>query len=119
MDPYVDILKTLLEKIDGCVGAGFVDYEGEAVQLHGKLENYSHRLHLAYQGILLNQIHEIHQSQIKSLKYITTIHKNRCSILKPLKCGYYLVLTLSSCKHLFKALQHIEEVAHELNQDIS
>ena len=56
--PYLPLLKKLLEQVDGAVGAGFADYDGETVQLAGQFEDFEHRVHLACQGILLETCEE-------------------------------------------------------------
>jgi hypothetical protein len=114
--PYIKILNKLLDKVSGSLGAGFVDYEGETVQAAGQLENYAHRVHLAYQGILLGQAQEVHPAD--DLSFSISIHSNCSWIVKPLIGGYCLVLTLSNRRHLFQALRHMEDAAREINLDL-
>jgi len=114
--PYTHILKRLLESVEGAVGVGFVDQEGETIQLEGQLEDYSHRLHLAYQGILVDSLKEIHQKE--SLSWLISVHQRVTIVVQPLKNAYFLVLTLEHRKDLHKALKRLEEAAQELNQEL-
>ena len=114
--PYTYILKRLLENVEGAVGVGFVDHEGETIQLQGRLEDYSHRIHLAYQGILVHNLNEIHQEE--SLSWLISVYQRLTMVVKPLKNAYFLVLTLEHRKDLAKALKHLEEAAQELNQEL-
>jgi predicted regulator of Ras-like GTPase activity (Roadblock/LC7/MglB family) len=92
--PFRSILRDLVENIDGAVGAMFLDWDGEAVELfsnhHGRYD-----LHLvgAYQGIFLNQLDraagELAMGRIEFFKL-------GCSEVSFFNCtltdGYYLVL---------------------------
>ena len=116
--PYQSILKTLLEGIDGAVGAGFVDNEGETVQLTGQFEDYAHRVHLAYQGIFLEKLKSIHRQHLGVPLSLVCVYENLTVVIKPLKSSYFLVLTLAHRKQLAKALQAAEEAAVHLNFDL-
>ena len=116
--PYQSILKTLLESVDGAVGVGFVDYEGEEVQLTGQFEDYAYRVHLAYQGIFLEKLKSIHRQHLGAPLSLVCVYANLTVVIKPLKSGYFLVLTLSHRKQLTKALQAAEEAATHLNLDL-
>ena len=116
--PYLSILKKLLESVDGAVGAGFVDYEGETVQLTGQLEDYAHRVHLACQRIFLEKLISIHNRYLIPPSSLVCVYQNLTLVIKPLKNGYLLVLTLAHRRQLTKALRVAEEAAARLNLDI-
>jgi hypothetical protein len=116
--PYQSILKTLLENIDGAVGAGFVDYDGEVVQLTGQFEDFAHRIHLAYQGIFLENLKSFHEQHLGPPLSVVCVYQNLTLVIKPLKSGYFLVLTLAHGKQLAKALRAAEEAAAHLNLDL-
>lgn len=114
--PYTSVLKRLLERVEGAVGVGFVDHDGETIHLEGRLEDYAHRLHLAYLGILAQNLKEIHQEE--SLSWLISAYQRLTVVVKPLKNAYFLALTLEHRKDLYKALKHLEEAAQELNQEL-
>jgi len=116
--PYRDVLKRLLDKIDGATGVGFVAQDGETVQLEGQLEDFAHRLHLAYQGILLQTLSSIHGNPQANLRLVLSIHQDYTVAVKPLAGGYFLVLTLKRRNNLHKALHYLEQAAEELNQEL-
>ena len=116
--PYQSILKSLLESIDGAVGAGFVDYDGETVQLAGQFEDFAHRVHLAYQGIFLESLKSFHEEPLGAPLSLVCVYQNLTLVIKPLKSGYFLVLTLTHRKQLAKALRATEEAAAQLNLDL-
>jgi hypothetical protein len=116
--PYSRLLKRILENVEGAVGVGFVDYEGETVQLAGRLQDYAHRVHLAHQSILLQNVSRIHQKYQESLSLLTCVCQDLTWVIKPLKSGYCLVVTLNHRKNLSKAAHYLEEAARELNQEL-
>jgi hypothetical protein len=115
---YQDILRRLLEKIENAAGAGFVAQDGETVQLEGQLDDFSHRLHLAYQGILLQVLGDIHKNPDANLRLVLSIHQDYTVAVKPLVGGYFLVLTLKGRRNLQKAIRCLEQAAQELNQEL-
>jgi len=115
---YTDILKRLLVETEGAIGVGFVAHDGEAVQVEGPFEDYPHRLHLAYQGILLQSLGQIQKIPHTGVRFVLSVHENFVVVLKPLTGGYFLVLTLKHRKHLHQALRHLEEAAQILNQEL-
>jgi predicted regulator of Ras-like GTPase activity (Roadblock/LC7/MglB family) len=116
--PYRDVLKRLLQKIEGAAGAGFVASDGEAVQLEGQLDDFAHRLHLAYQGILLQALSNIHGNPKANLQVVLSIHQDYTVAVKPLADGYFLVLTLKRGKNLHQVVRYLEQAAEELNREL-
>jgi hypothetical protein len=116
--PYSRLLKRILENVEGTVGVGFVDYEGETVQLAGQLEDYAHRVHLACQNIFIRNVSRIHERYQDSLSLVTCVYQDLTLAIKPLKGGYCLVVTLNHKRNLSKAVHYLEEAARELNQEL-
>jgi hypothetical protein len=116
--PYSAILRKLLHSVDGAVAVGFADYDGESVQIEGNLDADTHRLHLAYQGIVLHHLQSVHHVFGETPTRISSRYQNLHVILQALKSGYFLVLTLKPNSNLFQANQTLEQTAQELNQDL-
>jgi hypothetical protein len=116
--PYRSLLKKLLEQVEGAVGAGFADYEGETVQLLGQFADFEHRVHIACQGILLQQIKKAHQSHLPPPAVVFCKYQFGTLLIKPVKDGYYLVLTLAHPKQTARAIRCLEDAARVLEQDI-
>ena len=92
------ILHELLETTEGAIGAMFLDYEGESVELltHHDLELDDLKIIGAYQGIFLTQLRNlcsemaVGEPQRFKLEFaLTTVLS--CDI----KDGYYLVLLIA------------------------
>jgi predicted regulator of Ras-like GTPase activity (Roadblock/LC7/MglB family) len=116
--PYSAILNQLLESVEGASGAGFADCEGETVELAGSLEDYAHRLLLAYQSIVVHQLQAIHSGLADVPSQITITTQNRHLLIRPLKGGYFLVLTLTRGADLYQGRQQLEQTGQLLNRDL-
>ncbi|HEU0005842.1 MAG TPA: hypothetical protein VFS12_07620 [Terriglobia bacterium] len=116
--PYSSPLRKLLDSVDGAVAAGFADYEGESVQFEGALDDDTHRLHLAYQGIVLHHLQSVHQLMGETPTRISCRYQNLHVIIQPLKSGYFIVLTLKPSSNLYRAGHCLEQTAQEFNQDL-
>ncbi|MEW5975523.1 MAG: hypothetical protein AB1898_06920 [Acidobacteriota bacterium] len=116
MSAYSSILQHILRQVEGAVAVGFADYEGETVQIEGRLEDYRHRLLLAYQGILFHNLAEQHAGE--SMQSITAVYEDLTTVIKPLRRGYFLLLTLDSRKNLFQADGWLNWGAEQVNPDI-
>jgi hypothetical protein len=116
--PYSAPLRKLLDCVPGAIAAGFADYEGECIELEGGLQEDLHRLHLAYQGIVLHHLQSVHQALGETPARISSRYGNRHVIVQPLKSGYFVMLTLNLGANLFRAGQCLTLTAQELNQDL-
>lgn len=116
--PYSAALRKLLDSVDGAVAAGFADYDGESVQFEGALGDDTHRLHLAYQGIVLHHLQSVHQLLGETPTRISSRYQNLHVIIQPLKAGYFIVLTLNLNSNLYRAGHCLEQTAEEFNQDL-
>jgi hypothetical protein len=116
--PYSVPLKNLLDVVDGAIAAGFADYDGESVQFEGALEADTHRLHLAYQGIVLHHLQALHQLLGETPTRISSRYQNLHVLIQPLKSGYFIVLTLKPNSNLHWAGHCLEQTAREFNQDL-
>jgi len=116
--PYSAILRRLLHSVDGAIAVGFADYDGESVQIEGALDADTHRLHLAYQGIVLHHLQSVHHVLGETPTRISGRYQNLHVIIQALKSGYFIVLTLKPNSNLYQASHYLEQIAQELNQDL-
>ena len=116
--PYSATLRKLLDAVDGAVAAGFADYEGECVHCEGGLDTDTHRLLLAYQGIVLHHLQSVHHHLGEAPTRISGRFATLDVLIQPLKSGYFVVLTLKPHSNLYRARHCLEQTAQELNQDL-
>jgi predicted regulator of Ras-like GTPase activity (Roadblock/LC7/MglB family) len=92
---YQAILEQLVSSVKGAEAALLLDSEGEVVVATGK-GDYRHRLIGAYQGLVLTAVQRvIERYQHGPLDYIVRRHEGGIIILRPLKDGYYFIVSLA------------------------
>ncbi len=91
---YLDLLEQLLRSVDGAFAALLLDAEGEVVVEAGE-KGERLRLIGAYQGLALQAVRKLAtQYEMGTLHYMLRRHDTGTIILRPLKDGYYLVVSL-------------------------
>src|SRR5579859_6810243 len=92
---YLSLLEDILRSVSGADAALLLDKEGEVVVEAGaKLER--HRLIGAYQGLTLAALSKVTERyELGGLEYLVRRHAAGSVILRPLRDGYYLVVSLS------------------------
>ena len=93
--PYQRILDELVRSVPGAQGALLLYSEGEVVVQEGA-RDYRHKLIGAYQGIALavaNRIGRKHGAG--AVRSLTCRYAEAALVLRPLKDGYYFVLSLA------------------------
>ncbi|HXI13683.1 MAG TPA: hypothetical protein VNM92_13720 [Thermoanaerobaculia bacterium] len=93
---FQPILKETVEKVSGALGALFLDWEGESVEIASRdSSTFDLKIIGAYQGIFLNQVkkicHDLEQGSPERFK----LELSQITLLNwVLKDGYYVVLLL-------------------------
>lgn len=95
--PFENIFKSLLADVEGSMGAMFLDYEGEAVNIVSPLfSRYDMQVIGAYEGIFLDQLRRICGDLTLGAPERFVITCADAVLLNwVLKDGYYVVLVLS------------------------
>jgi predicted regulator of Ras-like GTPase activity (Roadblock/LC7/MglB family) len=113
--PYQRILDALVRG-DSVHGAMLLDSEGERV-IEAGAADYRHRLIGAYQGIALSTAQKTTERyEIGSIRYLLCRYSDASVILRPLKDGYYLIVSLSREAHLPLALYRSGQAQDRLNE---
>jgi predicted regulator of Ras-like GTPase activity (Roadblock/LC7/MglB family) len=116
--PYQRILDALLRE-NGVQAAMLLDIEGERVVEAGTAD-YRHRLIGAYQGIALTTAQRTAQRyETGDIRYILCRYSDASVIVRPLRDGYYLLVSLSSDAELPQALHRSETAQDKLNEALT
>jgi len=92
--PYQRILDELVRAVPGAQGALLLDSEGEVVVQAGA-RDYRHKLIGAYQGIALAVAQKIGRRHgAGAIQGLTCRYTDAALVLRPLKDGYYFVLSI-------------------------
>lgn len=111
--PYQSLLDDLLSSVDGAQGAVLLDGEGEVVVEAGA-RDFRHRLIGAYQGIALATANRSLGSYANSgIRYVLCRYAWGVVLLRPLREGYYLLLSLRPDAPIWSGL-HRSEVTQGL-----
>jgi predicted regulator of Ras-like GTPase activity (Roadblock/LC7/MglB family) len=116
--PFRDLLEGLVRGVDGAQGVVMMDASGEVVFEAGDGQE-RHRLIGAYQGIALVRIRSAEEScGTGAVRHVHCRYSGGQVVLRPLKDGYYLVMSLAPHANLGQALFRSAEAQSRLDQEL-
>jgi predicted regulator of Ras-like GTPase activity (Roadblock/LC7/MglB family) len=116
--PYLVVLQKLLEAVAGAQAALLLDAQGEVVVEAGVRDD-RHRLIAAYQGIALSTVQRTTERyEVGALNLILCRYAWGSIILRPLKDGYYLIVSLLPAASLAAGVHHSARAQQRLNAEI-
>lgn len=116
--PYRALLQSLVQSVSGACAALMLDSAGELVLQVGD-EQERHRLIAAYQGIALGSVRRtLERHAAGGLDYMHCRYAAGDVILRPLKDGYFLVLSLARAGDLVRGLRRSLETQERLNAEL-
>jgi predicted regulator of Ras-like GTPase activity (Roadblock/LC7/MglB family) len=114
--PYQALLDGLMRDVSGARVALLLDETGELVLFAGRSDETQHLLG-AYQGIALAALRRIcARYQGGEVEYVVCRYQRGHVILRPLREGYYLVLSLLAEADVPLGLHHSATVQAGLNE---
>jgi predicted regulator of Ras-like GTPase activity (Roadblock/LC7/MglB family) len=114
----VPILEALLASLPGADAALLLDSEGEVVVEAGD-KQWRHRLIGAYEGISLATVKQIVlRHAMGGLQYVLRRHAGGSVLLRPLKDGYYLLVSLRPEAALAEAVHRSASAKRALDEDL-
>jgi predicted regulator of Ras-like GTPase activity (Roadblock/LC7/MglB family) len=115
--PYQVILEELVRSAR-VEGALLLDSSGELVIAVGAAEP-RHRLIGAYQGIVLGHAQRMAgRHALGAVRYMLWRHEGGAVIVRPLKDGYYLVVSLTEGADVARCLHRSGAVQERLNHEL-
>jgi len=116
--PYLVVLQRLLQAVAGAQAALLLDSQGEVVVEAGAHDD-RHRLIGAYHGIALAMVQRATERyDVGSLHHILCRYAWGSVILRPLKDGYYLLVSLTPAASLAAGVHHSARAQEILNAEI-
>jgi predicted regulator of Ras-like GTPase activity (Roadblock/LC7/MglB family) len=113
--PYQRLINELTRGMEGVQGALLLDSEGE-VAVEAGARDVRHRLIGAYQGIALAVAKRtMRQYDIGSIRHIVCRYDGGQLILRPLKDGYFLIVSFAPGANLPRGLYRSEAIQEQLN----
>ncbi|MGK2906390.1 MAG: roadblock/LC7 domain-containing protein [Desulfuromonadales bacterium] len=118
--PFKSLLKTLIESVPGAQGAIIADWEGEAVDHAGIMDDYDLKVIGAHKGVILHSMREVvDRLGNDELKEIIITTKQAQTLVLPVTKEYYLVLTLDRSDMMGRALLEARRCIQALYQEIA
>jgi predicted regulator of Ras-like GTPase activity (Roadblock/LC7/MglB family) len=119
-EPFTEMLSSLVNRVDGALGAAFIDSYGEAVQsLSADEDSDLIDLMGAYQGIAFQASRSIvDQLEAGSIDYFYTSYENASFLIKALDQDYFLMLVLGPEANLGQGIYNVRRAAEAFNQEI-
>lgn len=103
--PFKKLLGELVSSVPGGLGAVLADWEGEAVDQSGHLDEYELKIIGAHKGVILQNLREVvgrlEDDQVREI--VVTTEKVQ-TLVMPVTPDYFLVLTLDRGDTLGRAL---------------
>ena len=116
--PYQSLLDSLVRSVDGAQAALLLDSEGELVVEAGA-RDYRYRLIGAYQGIALATAQRTtRRYEAGAIRYIHCRYAWGHVILRPLKDGYYLIISLTDGASVARGIQRSGETQERMNAEL-
>ena len=117
--PFKALLNSLVERVPGAQGAIIADWEGEAVDQVGLMDEYDLKVIGAHKGVILHRMRDVvDRLGDDELKEIIITTKQAQTLILPVTEDYYLVLTLDRSDMLGRALLEarrcIQAIYHEI-----
>jgi len=117
--PYMNILKNLVDRTPGSVGAILVDWEGEAVQEYCHCDPYDMRFVAAHKGIILDRLKELHAGGRVGFIEDVVITTSDCHLISGcIDDDYSLVMSIGRSCPVGLALHNFRTTVAELKKEI-
>jgi predicted regulator of Ras-like GTPase activity (Roadblock/LC7/MglB family) len=118
--PFKALLNSLVERVPGAQGAIIADWEGEAVEQVGLMDDYDLKVIGAHKGVILHNMREVvDRLGNDELKEIVVTTKEAQTLILPVTKEYYLVLTLDRSDMLGRALLEARRCIQALYREIA
>lgn len=113
------ILKELVDKVPGAIGAILVDWEGEAVMEHCHCDPYDIRFIAAHKGIILARLKEMQSiEQVGEVADVIVTTSEGHLAIGCIDQDYSLVMSISRACPAAQILFHFRTAIAELKKEI-
>ena len=118
--PFKKLLQALIERVPGAQGAILADWEGEAVDHVGHMDDYELKVIGAHKGVVLHNLRQvIDRLGNDDLREIVITTRQAQTLIIPVTKDYYLVLTLDRSDMLGRALMESRRCVQALHREIA
>lgn len=118
--PYLRLLERLVASVPGALAALLLDANGEVVVEAGpRVDRDRHRLIGAYQGLALSTFQKATERyDVGGIGCLVFRYKAGTLVLRPLRDGYYLVMSLAPEAILGRGIRTSAEIQKSLDAEL-
>jgi predicted regulator of Ras-like GTPase activity (Roadblock/LC7/MglB family) len=114
MSAFADILRQMVERVPGAVGAIFADWEGEAVDQFAHIPAIEIQLVGAHWGVILSLTDARLRTTVGAVHEILVEGEHALVFIRAVTDRYYVVLAAKKSVHLATARRELERSAQTL-----
>jgi len=118
--PFKRTLKEMLDRIPGSLGVIIVDWEGEAVDQVGRIDDYELKVIGAHKGLILDSMRRaVRRAEGNELEEILISTSRRQTLILPLDSDYFFVVTFENRSALGRAMFEARRCQRKLREEIA
>src|SRR5437764_15137409 len=119
MSAFGEILKTMVDRVPGAIGAVFSDWEGEPVDQFAHIPPLDIQLVGAHWGVVWSQAtRRLQQHQLGAVEELLIEGERAIVLVRLVTEGYFVVLATKRDVHLATALRELERGANILRGEM-
>lgn len=116
--PFKTVLNRLLDDVPGAQGVIIIDWEGEAVDLAARIDEYEIKVLGAHQGIILNLIRTaLKRLEGGTLEQVVIRTSTNRALIAPLTEDYLLILYLGPQAIVPRAAHQVQRCVASLRHE--
>ncbi|GAB4179217.1 MAG: roadblock/LC7 domain-containing protein [Geothermobacteraceae bacterium] len=118
--PFKPTLRQMLDRIPGSLGAIIVDWEGEAVDQVGRIDDYELKVIGAHKGLILDSMRQaVQRAEQSDLEEILITTSKRQTLILPIDADYFFVVTMENRNVMGRALFEARRCQKLLREEIA
>jgi predicted regulator of Ras-like GTPase activity (Roadblock/LC7/MglB family) len=117
-EPFARILREIVARVPGAVGAILADAEGEAVDQFAHLSTLEMRLIGAHWGVVLSQLRERLGPYAGGMREILIEGERSIIFIRPVDDSYFIVLEAARDAHLGTAFRELDRGAARCRREM-
>lgn len=117
--PFRSLLTELVQNVPGALGAILADWEGEAVDQSGHMDDYELKVTGAHKGVILQNLRKVvSRLENDELREVVVTTERVQTLVLPVTQDYFLVLTTKRENALGRALFEARRCVTRLKKEI-
>lgn len=116
--PFAAILREIVARVPGAIGAILADSEGEAVDQFAHLPTYEIQIIGAHWGVVLSQVRKRLEPHTGGMREILIEGEHSTIFIRPVDDSYFIVLETARDAHLGSAFRELDRGAARCRREM-